>query len=75
MVLASIDIDDFKAVNDKDGHSHGDAVLASVGERLRTTRQEDRGYRIGGDEFALILVETDPTASATAAGAPPSPDS
>lgn len=66
MVLALIDIDDFKAVNDKDGHSHGDDVLALVGERLRTARQEDRGYRIGGDEFALILTEADPKAAATA---------
>lgn len=68
MVLALIDVDDFKAVNDKDGHSHGDAVLARVGERLRTTRQEDRGYRIGGDEFALILVETDAEAAAFVLG-------
>jgi len=63
MVLALIDVDDFKSVNDKDGHSHGDAVLARVGEQLRTTRQEDRAYRIGGDEFALILVESDPEAA------------
>jgi diguanylate cyclase (GGDEF)-like protein len=68
MVLALIDVDDFKAVNDKDGHSHGDAVLALVGERLRTTREEDRGYRIGGDEFALILVETDQKAAAKVLG-------
>jgi diguanylate cyclase (GGDEF)-like protein len=68
MALALIDVDDFKSVNDKDGHSHGDAVLARVGERLRTTRQEDRGYRIGGDEFALILVETDPEASSFVLG-------
>ncbi len=63
MVLALIDVDDFKAVNDKAGHSHGDDVLAFVGTRLHTTRQEDRGYRIGGDEFALILVETEPAAA------------
>jgi diguanylate cyclase (GGDEF)-like protein len=68
LVLALVDVDDFKAVNDKAGHSHGDAVLASLGERLRTLRQEDRGYRIGGDEFALILVETDPEAAAFALG-------
>jgi diguanylate cyclase (GGDEF)-like protein len=68
LVLALIDVDDFKAVNDKSGHLHGDAVLAGVGERLRTMRQEDRGYRIGGDEFALILVETDPEAAGLALG-------
>ena len=68
LVLALVDIDDFKAVNDKLGHSHGDAVLAHVGERLRAMRAEDRGYRIGGDEFALILVETDPQAATLAFG-------
>jgi diguanylate cyclase (GGDEF)-like protein len=66
LALALVDVDDFKAVNDKAGHSHGDAVLARLGERLRTLRQEDRGYRIGGDEFALILVEADPEAAALA---------
>jgi diguanylate cyclase (GGDEF)-like protein len=68
LALALIDIDDFKSVNDKAGHSHGDAVLARVGEGLRTMRQEDRGYRIGGDEFALILVEAGPEAVALALG-------
>ena len=68
LVLALIDIDDFKAVNDKGGHSHGDTVLARIGESLHTMRAEDRGYRIGGDEFALILVETDPAAAALAFG-------
>jgi diguanylate cyclase (GGDEF)-like protein len=68
LVLALIDIDDFKAVNDKGGHSHGDAVLARVGESLHTMRAEDRAYRIGGDEFALILVETGPAAAALAFG-------
>jgi diguanylate cyclase (GGDEF)-like protein len=66
LVLALLDVDDFKAVNDESGHSHGDAVLAQVGQRLRTMRQGDRGYRIGGDEFALILVETDPQGAALA---------
>ncbi|HEV3087616.1 MAG TPA: bifunctional diguanylate cyclase/phosphodiesterase [Candidatus Elarobacter sp.] len=68
LVLALIDVDDFKAVNDKGGHSHGDAVLARVGDRLRRMRQEDRGYRIGGDEFALLLVETNPDAAVIALG-------
>jgi diguanylate cyclase (GGDEF)-like protein len=66
LVLALIDVDDFKAVNDKGGHAHGDAVLAAVGERVLNMRREDRGYRIGGDEFALILVETDPEGAAIA---------
>jgi len=66
LALALIDVDGFKAFNDKGGHSHGDAVLTAVGTGLRTMRSEDRGYRIGGDEFALILVETDPAAAAVA---------
>ena len=66
LALALIDIDEFKKVNDEGGHSHGDEVLARVGERLRRMRTEDRGYRIGGDEFALILAEADPKAAATA---------
>ena len=66
LVLALIDVDDFKAVNDEGGHSHGDTVLAQVGDRLRGMRQEDRAYRIGGDEFALLLVETGSDAAAIA---------
>ena len=66
LVLALIDIDDFKSVNDTGGHAHGDAVLAQVGDALRTMRAEDRAYRTGGDEFALILVETGPAAAALA---------
>jgi diguanylate cyclase (GGDEF)-like protein len=66
LVLALIDVDDFKAVNDNGGHSHGDAVLARIGELLRNTRREDRGYRIGGDEFAFVLVETGPESARVA---------
>ena len=63
LVLALIDIDDFKAVNDSRGHAHGDDVLARVGNLLRSMRHEDRAYRVGGDEFALLLVETDAAAA------------
>jgi diguanylate cyclase (GGDEF)-like protein len=63
LALALIDIDDFKAVNDSRGHAHGDEVLAGVGGLLRALRQEDRAYRVGGDEFALLLVETDAAAA------------
>jgi diguanylate cyclase (GGDEF)-like protein len=54
--LACIDLDGFKAVNDRHGHAAGDAVLSGVARRLgRILGPEDRAYRLGGDEFALLL--------------------
>jgi diguanylate cyclase (GGDEF)-like protein len=58
--LLLIDLDEFKAVNDGHGHAGGDRVLRGFGELLATTiRRPDRGFRVGGDEFALILPHTD----------------
>jgi len=54
IALLYIDLDGFKAVNDRHGHRRGDAVLAAIAERLRATKREgDVLARIGGDEFAL----------------------
>ena len=54
VALLYIDLDGFKAVNDRYGHRRGDAVLAAIAERLRGTKREsDVLARIGGDEFAL----------------------
>jgi len=54
--LLLMDLDRFKAVNDRYGHAAGDAVLAAVGGRLRKlTRASDACFRIGGDEFTAIL--------------------
>jgi len=57
--LAVIDIDEFKLVNDRNGHPEGDAVLLRLAETLREGRSADRPYRIGGDEFAVILANAD----------------
>ncbi len=58
LVLALIDVDDFKGINDRHGHGQGDRVLATLGQILRGNRAEDRAFRLGGDEFALILPAT-----------------
>jgi len=58
--LLLIDIDNFKGVNDTHGHDAGDEVLRRVGNAVQAgTRGIDTGARIGGDEFAVILPETD----------------
>jgi len=58
--LAMIDLDDLKHLNDTEGHAAGDQLLATVGRLIRATnRASDRSFRIGGDEFALLLPATD----------------
>ncbi len=54
--LVLLDLDNFKQVNDEDGHGAGDAVLRSVAAALTAgCREDDLAFRVGGDEFALLL--------------------
>ncbi|HVM02455.1 MAG TPA: GGDEF domain-containing protein [Acidimicrobiales bacterium] len=78
LTLAVVDLDGLKAVNDARGHAAGDDALRSMSRALRATaRREDGTYRIGGDEFALLLVDAVVADEAVlvdrlrAAGAPP----
>lgn len=55
-----LDLDGFKLINDSLGHQMGDRVLAEVGERIgREVRTVDTGSRFGGDEFAILLEDTE----------------
>jgi diguanylate cyclase (GGDEF)-like protein len=57
--LLVFDIDHFKDFNDRHGHDGGDAVLESVAETMREFfRTEDSAFRIGGEEFAVLLPDT-----------------
>jgi diguanylate cyclase (GGDEF)-like protein len=59
LALVLLDLDDFKLTNDRHGHHEGDSILRVLSGVLRSSRPGDRPYRIGGDDFALLLTQTD----------------
>ncbi len=67
LAIILIDLDNFKAYNDNYGHLAGDEILRDVGDIIRKCIREgvDTGYRYGGDEFAVILIDADADAVAT----------
>jgi diguanylate cyclase (GGDEF)-like protein len=58
LALCLLDLDGFKGVNDRLGHPAGDKILRAVADAIRATRAADEGFRVGGDEFAILLPET-----------------
>ena len=65
--IAFADIDNFKAVNDRFGHAVGDQLLCAVVSRAAANlRKSDLVARMGGDEFAFFMPETNPEAARTA---------
>jgi diguanylate cyclase (GGDEF)-like protein len=65
LALLVLDLDDFKAINERVGHLAGDAVLAETAARVRAAlRASDIACRVGGDELAIVLPEAGATEAA-----------
>jgi diguanylate cyclase (GGDEF)-like protein len=65
IAVLAIDLDDFKAVNDRYGHAAGDTVLLTSSERMKLLlRESDVIARLGGDEFVIVLGQVDNAAAA-----------
>ncbi len=66
--VVMVDIDYFKAINDRFGHRAGDASLAAFAQRLRAgLRTQDLAFRYGGEEFCVLLPNTDATGASVLA--------
>nr|WP_229256002.1 GGDEF domain-containing protein [Duganella fentianensis] len=64
-----VDLDHFKALNDRFGHLAGDAALVAFGQRLRAgLRMQDYAFRYGGEEFCVLLPNTDAAEAEVVAG-------
>jgi diguanylate cyclase (GGDEF)-like protein len=58
LALCIFDLDGFKAVNDRYGHPAGDEVLQGIAQVIDSSRLTDDAFRIGGDEFAVLMPQT-----------------
>lgn len=68
LAVLYLDLDDFKVINDTHGHQTGDAVLRLVADAIcRAVRQADVVGRLGGDEFSVLMPETDGAEAAAVA--------
>lgn len=68
LAVLMIDVDFFKAINDRHGHAAGDLVLLEVAKAIQTVaRKDDSTSRLGGEEFLVVCHNADPTAALLAA--------
>jgi diguanylate cyclase (GGDEF)-like protein len=66
--LLMMDVDHFKHLNDTMGHKAGDELLRDIGQIIRSgIREQDAGFRVGGDEFVIVLPEATPEAATSLA--------